>query len=132
LQPPPPQAFTVAQYRDVNVLPLTWSGGVQPLTLTVTGGSLPPGLRLDGALGGIRGSAMSRGTYQSTITIQDSFSPPEVVSGQVTVTVIPPPLALADSLPSHLALNRPFSGRVVALGGIPPYHFNQSAGTLPP
>jgi hypothetical protein len=132
LQPLQAQSFTISQYYDVFVLPINASGGVAPLTFTIAGGNLPPGLRLDSALGLLRGSAITRGTFQSTITIQDSFSPPEVVSGPLTITVLPPPLSVASSLPNQMLLNRPFSGRVVAVGGVPPYHFSQSAGTRPP
>jgi hypothetical protein len=133
LQPLQPQSFTVSQYQDV-ILPLAVSGGVQPLTFSITGGSLPTGLRLESVLDQIRirGSAIPRGTFQATVTIQDSFSPPEVISGPLTISVNAPPFFVASSLPGKLFLNRPFSGRVLAVGGVPPYHFTQSAGTRPP
>jgi hypothetical protein len=108
------------------------SGGVQPLSFNITAGSLPPGIRLDTASGALHGSAMTRGTFQATVTVQDSFSPPEVVSGPLTFTVSAPPFSVSYSLPNKLPLNRPFNGRVVAVGGVPPYHFTQSAGTRPP
>jgi hypothetical protein len=129
-------SYTASQYFDigysVSVIPLG-VGGVYPLTYTLNSGCLPFGLRLDDQFSRIVGAPMTVGVYSCTVTIQDSFTPPEVVSGQVTINVIPPPLAVANSIPQKMLLNRPFSGRVVATGGIPPYQFSLLSGSvLPP
>ena len=131
LQTPPSQAFTVGQFRDVIGLSVGNLRGVQPFTYVLSGGALPFGLRLDSQTGQIRGSATVLGTYPATVTVTDSYSPPEVVTAQITIQVIPPPLSIADSVPRRLSLNRPFSGSIVATGGIPPYHFVKSSGSLP-
>ena len=39
---------------------------------------------------------------------------------------------VTNSLPNTLFVNRPFSGRVVAIGGVPPYSFALESGSLPP
>lgn len=127
------QTFTISQYADLVPITLNVQGGVSPLSFSLTAGSLPVGLRLDRTSGRISGSPITIGTYQTTLTVQDSFSPPEIVSAQLTILVIPLPLSVANSLPPRLPLNRPFNGRVVALGGVPPYHFALGAGSsLPP
>ena len=131
LQAPPPQTFTFGEFGNA-LTALQVNGGVQPLTFTVTAGSLPFGIRLNNQTGDFSGSAQTVGTFPSTVTIQDSFSPPEIVTAQVSIQVVPPALALANSLPSNLLLNRPFSGKLVATGGIPPYHFSLLSGSLPP
>ncbi|HKW74350.1 MAG TPA: putative Ig domain-containing protein [Terriglobales bacterium] len=131
LQAPPPQTFTFGQFGNA-LTALQVNGGVQPLTFTVTGGSLPFGIKLNNETGNFFGSAQTVGTFPSTVTIQDSFSPPEIVTAQVSIHVVPPTLSVANSLPGNLLLNRPFSGRVVATGGIPPYHFSLLSGLLPP
>jgi len=131
LQAPPPQTLTFGQFSSIVIGGISVTGGVPPLTFAVTGGSLPFGIRLNNQTGSFTGSAINVGTYLFTVTIQDSYSPPEVVTAQVTLQVIPPPLALADSLPRQILLNRPFSGKVVATGGIPPYHFSMLSGSLP-
>jgi Putative Ig domain len=132
--PPPPQLFQVGQFQQIVPLSVPYSGGVQPLTYTLTGGSLPRGLRFDfsASAGQITGSAIVIGSYPVTITIQDSYSPPEVVAAQITIQVIPPALFIADSVPRQILLNRPFSGKVIADGGIPPYKFSMTSGSLPP
>jgi large repetitive protein len=55
-----------------------------------------------------------------------------LVTGQVTITVNSAPLLVASSLPRQMLRNRPFSGRVVATGGVPPYTFTLISGPLPP
>ncbi len=132
LQAPAPQTNTVGQFQVIVPIGPVFQGGVFPFTFSLTGSS-PPGLRLDRATGQISGSATAAGNYPSTLIIQDSFSPAEVVSEQLTINVIPPPLSVANSLPSRILQNRPFNGRVIATGGIPPYHFALVSGSsLPP
>jgi len=132
MQSPAPQSFTVSEYVDVgNFYVIFPKGGVPPFTYTITGGTFPSGLRIDGN-GMLRGSAVARGQFAATLTIQDSFTPPEVVPAQVTISVLTPNLSLASSLPQTIPLNRPFSGRLVAVGGVPPYHFTLSSGSVPP
>ena len=131
LQAPPPQTLTFGQFGDIFLGGINVNGGVEPLTFTVTAGSLPFGIRLNNQTGNFTGSATTVGTYPCTVTVQDSYSPPEVVTAQVTIQVIAPPLSLAYSLPRQVLLNRPFSGRLVATGGIPPYQFSLVSGSLP-
>ena len=131
LQAPASQTFTLGQFADNFALFVNSSDGVQPLTFRVSGGTFPEGLKLNGHTGQIGGGALSLGTFVCTITIQDSYNPPEVVSTQVTFQVSAPQLSLADSVPQQILLNRPFNGRVIALGGVPPYRFAVSSGALP-
>jgi hypothetical protein len=131
LQTPPPQTFAVGQYQQTFGITIASSGGVFPLTYTVSGGALPFGMRFFNQTGQIAGSATAVGSYPLSVTIQDSFTPPEVVTAQITINVIPPPLSVAGSLPAQILLNRPFNGRVIALGGIPPYTFSVQSGTVP-
>jgi hypothetical protein len=132
LQAPPPQSFTVGQFQQIFGQSFSQLAGVPPLSFTVTGGSFPQGVHIDSYAGQLTGSATTAGTYVSIVTIQDSFSPPEVVTAHVSVTVLPPPLNIAVSLPGQVFRNRPFSGRVVAIGGIPPYKFTLASGSFPP
>ncbi len=124
------------EYQNAIFLPIpATQGGVSPLAYSVTAGALPPGVWMS-SIGRFSGNPYASGTFQCTVTVQDSLSPPEVVSEQLTIVVNPPALAIANALPSqalsHMLLNRPFSGRVVAIGGVPPYHFLLLSGALPP
>lgn len=130
LQAGGPQSATVGQYQFGAIEP-SFSGGVYPYSFSLSG-TLAPGLLLNGANGEITGTAFTAGVFVSTLTIQDSFSPPEVVTQPVTITVVSPSLNFANSLPNRLLQNHPFSGRVVATGGLPPYHFSVVSGSMPP
>jgi hypothetical protein len=130
----PSQNITFNEFSNINFAAFFSGiqGGLAPLTFTVTGGALPPGLKLNRTTGQLFGSALATGTFVSTITIQDSLKPPEAASQQMTIIVIPPSLGVANSIPSRMLLNRPFSGSVVARGGTPPYSFALIGGSLPP
>ncbi len=132
LQSPPPQSFSIGQYQGLSTVFMPPLAGVPPLTYVVSGGSLPGGVRLNGQSGQFTGGALALGNYAATVTIQDSFSPPEVASAQINFQVLPPTLQIANSLPPTMLLNRPFSGKIVAMGGIPPYHFVLAGGAMPP
>jgi hypothetical protein len=91
---------------------------------------MPPGTHFD-STGQITGAPNAGGTYQFTIAAQDAWTTPTKATEQYTITVKAPSLSVANSLPSRLVLNRPFSGKVIALGGTPPYQFAITSGTLP-
>ena len=116
------QPATITEYQFPFNFNAGITGGFPPVGFSVTSGTMPPGLRFE-SNGTMSGAAYATGTYQFTITAQDSFSPPETATQSMTITVTPPAFTLANSLPSRLALNRPFNGKIVALGGVPPYKF---------
>jgi hypothetical protein len=133
---PPTQTVTARQYLFYSMFIVSFSGGVEPLTWSLRPSCLPPGMKSNVSLFPygtfIVGTPYTVGTFQCTVTIQDSFSPPEAGSQLLTINVLPPPLEDMNSLPVALLLNRPFSGRAIARGGVPPYSFAISSGSLPP
>jgi hypothetical protein len=137
---PPTQTVTARQYSSSTMATVNFSGGVEPLTWSLQPFCLPPGMKSNVGIvpvspysAIIAGTPYTVGTFPCTVTIQDSFSPPEVVSQVLTINVLPPPLSAPSySLPVRLLLNRPFSGRIVAVGGVQPYSFALlTAGSLP-
>ncbi len=131
LTAPSSKAATISAYVDIFPIFLGYGGGVEPLTFSVTGGSLPPGMRFDPSNGNILGSATTPGVYSATFTITDSYSTPEVVSEQVVITVQRPALQVTSSLPSRIPINQSFSSNVVPIGGTPPYSFSLLSGSVP-
>jgi hypothetical protein len=109
-------------------------GGVEPYTYSITAGALPRGVTLQPytSFAILRGTPLVTGTYPVTVTVQDSLSPPDVATRAITITVTRPSLYIASSLPWTIALNRPFSGRAVAAGGLPPYTFALLSGSALP
>jgi hypothetical protein len=117
------QTASVTEFQTPFIVRTGITGGFPPLAFHVSSGNMPPGLRFD-MNGQLTGGANALGTYQFTITAEDSFSPPETATQSFTLTVQPPPLSVANTIPSRLIVNRPFSGRIIAIGGNPPYHFS--------
>ena len=63
------------------------SGGETPYTWSITGGQLPPGLRLVAASNGnrIEGTPTTRGTFTFTLTVRDKGG--QQTSQQTTITI---------------------------------------------
>jgi hypothetical protein len=61
-------------------LTLDGVGGVIPYTWSVSQGTLPGGLSLNPTSGAISGTPTNSGTYDFTIHVFDSETPPEVVT----------------------------------------------------
>jgi hypothetical protein len=126
------QTASVSEFQNTFGPRTNIQGGFPPVRFTVISGSMPPGMKFDNN-GQLSGSAYATGTYQFTLTATDSFSPPEVATQPFTITVQPPLLSVANSIPARIVLNRPFSANVVALGGTPPYTFALASQTsMPP
>lgn len=125
------QAATVTEFQTFLNVHAGIQGGFPPVAYSVSSGTMPPGLKFD-STGQLVGSAYQTGTFQFTLAAQDSFSPPESASQPFTITVTSATLTLQNSLPSRIAVNRPFSGRLVALGGTPPYSFALANGNSLP
>jgi large repetitive protein len=108
------------------------SGGTAPYSCTLITGTLPGGLTL-GAACAVTGTPTAAGTFNVTIHATDSATPTaDQVTGPVTFTVNPvPPLSLTGSLP-NATLGVPYTQTLAATGGIPPYTYALTAGSLPP
>lgn len=129
----PSGTATLLQFENATVAAASGiQGGVPPLNFAVSGG-LPRSMKLNTQTGQISGVPLDTGTFPFVLSAQDSFSPAEVATQPFTITVNPHNLVvMALSLPSRMPLNRVFTGKVIATGGIPPYSFAQGSGTLPP
>jgi hypothetical protein len=105
------------------------SGGTSPYSCTITSGTLPANLVL-GAHCMITGTPITAGT--TTVTVNATDSSTLSTTGPVTITVNPaPPLTLNGSLPNAI-LNQPYEQTLTAKGGIMPYTYAITAGSLPP
>jgi hypothetical protein len=63
------------------------SGGAQPLTWKVTGGQLPPGLKLNPTNGTISGVPTAPGAYRFAVMVTDSNSPAMQIQREFSVIV---------------------------------------------
>jgi Putative Ig domain/NHL repeat len=73
---------------------LTASGGTAPYSWSLSSGSLPAGLHLNGETGAITGTAGTAGTSSFTVKVTDSSSPtPLTATANLSITVAPPTFA---------------------------------------
>src|ERR1035441_6939038 len=109
------------------------SGGVTPYAWSITSGSLPPGLNLDPTSGVISGMATTVGSYPFTLQVSDSQTPPATAAAPLSITVNATLTQLSivtTSLPSG-AQNQTYSAMLAATGGLTPYTWSVTAGSLP-
>lgn len=117
--------------------PLTATGGVPPLTWSISSGSLPPGLSLDSSTGQISGTPTTQGTSSFTAEVTDSAllppnSQPQTATQPLSITVGPPgALAIVTtSLPQANSATL-YSQQIRTTGGIGPFNWTLTSGILP-
>ena len=69
---------------------LAATGGTNPYTWSVLGGSLPPGLSLDPATGAVSGTASAYGEFNFTVQVSDASTPPETASNLLSISISAP------------------------------------------
>jgi Putative Ig domain len=75
--------------------PITAIGGVYPYTWSVTAGKVPDGLTLNSSTGVVSGTPQNVGQSSFTVQVVDSETPPVTATGQVSLTVNAPAVAMA-------------------------------------
>ncbi|MER8830136.1 putative Ig domain-containing protein [Mesorhizobium sp. M0938] len=108
---------------------LAASGGAAPYGYVVTAGALPPGLNLSAA-GDLSGTPTTAGTFNFTVTATDAngFTGVQVYAlsiGAPTITLAP------STLPDGTG-STAYAQALSASGGVAPYAYTVTAGTLPP
>jgi hypothetical protein len=109
------------------------AGGTPPYMLSVSQGSLPPGLALSSTDHTISGSPTTSGVYTFTLEAKDSAMPPATVQHTYTVTIANSGSAvqiLTMFLPPAI-VGRAYSATLVAFRGTQPYTWSIAQGVLP-
>ena len=112
---------------------LTGTGGTAPYSYAVVG-SLPVGLSLNAATGVLSGTTNVAGSFPFSIKVTDSSTgvgAPFSVSKNYTLTVAAPNLTLTPSSLAGIRAGDAYSQQFTAAGGIAPYAYSLSSGTLP-
>lgn len=108
---------------------LTATGGMAPYTWSVTSGALPPGLNLSAA-GVITGTPTATGVSSFTVQVADAESSPQKSTAQLSITIVAP-LSITTTSVLNGTLNTPYRANLAATGGIAPYNWSITAGSLP-
>lgn len=131
----PPPSITSKSLPDANggtpySAVLVAAGGVAPLTWTVTQGTLPPGLSLGGD-GVLSGTPTQGGLFKFSVRAADSSPSPLSASADLSINTVVLPLSIGTQSLPNAVLDAAYKQRVQASGGIPPYTWTISAGSLP-
>jgi len=137
INPPPSiiaQPVTPTVVGSVYVSTISVAGGTSPITWSAPSG-LPPGLSLDTGSGQLSGTPSASGRYTFTIEVTDA---PQVANHLVGVlqqyTIVVNDLLNIDTTGPWLsngAVNAAYTDMIVASGGLPPYTWSLTGGSLP-
>jgi len=104
------------------------SGGTPPYTWAITSGSLPDGLSLDSGTGEISGTPTTIGTFSFTVTVTDTAS--DTATESFSIEIVEQLQMLTTSLPPAME-GFSYSTTVEASGGVTPYTWAVTSGSLP-
>ncbi|NVN97957.1 MAG: DUF11 domain-containing protein, partial [Geobacteraceae bacterium] len=104
------------------------TGGTDPNAYSITGGSLPGGLNLNGDTGALSGTPTATGTFPVTVRTTDASSGD--ISRDYTIYIDSPLSIDTASLPNGTR-NVAYSQTLAKSGGLSPYQWSISSGALP-
>ncbi len=108
------------------------TGGITPYSWAVTTGSLPAGLTLNAATGAISGTPTASGTANFTVTVTDSETPTaKTATANLSIVVNPALSVTTASLPAGVIGTIYPGATLAAAGGITPYTWSITTGSLP-
>ena len=121
----------------ITFSPLTPSGGVAPYTFSITSGTLPTGLNLDPSTGEVKGTPTN--TYATANVVFSVKDANDVIADTTSVisfsvTAVPIPMsAIATTTTQNLTVGTAITSfsPLTPSGGITPYTFSITSGTLP-
>ena len=123
--------YTITVGESFN-LTITPSGGKTPYTNISCSPSSCKGLTLscDNSQAVISGTANSAGTCTFGVSYEDSCSPKQTASGTYTINITCPAMSLTSNL-SDARLCDNYTGNIRVNGGLSPYSWELTSGSLP-
>ncbi len=108
---------------------LSATGGVSPYAWNVASGSLPPGLSLSRA-GVLSGTPTTAGGFVISVNVADSEQPPSVATAMLPISINSALQVMTTTLPNG-SPSVFYSATLAASGGIAPYSWTITQGSLP-
>ncbi|MGH9863700.1 MAG: putative Ig domain-containing protein [Candidatus Acidiferrales bacterium] len=106
------------------------TGGTGARTFSLASGALPTGLSLSAA-GVISGAPTANGTFNFTVRVEDSATTPASDTQALTIRVADL-LSITTTTLANGAFNVAYNAAVSATGGLGPFAWDISSGSLPP
>jgi hypothetical protein len=134
--PAPPSITTTALAAGVEGTAYSQTvaatGGLGALTLTISAGSLPAGLSMNAA-GVITGTPTGpNGTANFTAMVTDHSNPAQSVTKPLSILInLPPAPSISPTTLPGGNVGTPFTHAVAVTGGLGPFTWSVSSGTLP-
>lgn len=109
---------------------LTATGGVQPYTWSLASGTLPAGLSISTS-GVISGTPTATGSTTVKIQVTDSQTPTAALATASKTITVNQPLAISTTSLTSGSVGVAYSASLTATGGVPPYTWSLTSGSLP-
>jgi hypothetical protein len=106
------------------------SGGTAPIMWSVTLGTLPAGLTLNGGTGVISGTPTTPGTFNFTVQAADTSTPQQTATKALSIIVNPAPLAITTTTLPNGTVTVAYNATLQSSGGTAPITWSVT-GTLP-
>lgn len=107
------------------------TGGTPPYTWSITAGTLPAGLTLTLSTGDISGTPTATGTSSFTVRVTDSTTPTAGTATAALSITINAALAITTTTLPGGSVHSAYSATVNASGGVQPYAWSVTSGSLP-
>ncbi len=122
-----PEAMAGQAYSDT----LGVTGGKSPYHWKLTSGTLPQGLTFTGSTGVLAGTTAQTGSYNLTFQVTDSSWPTQLTASAEYVFPVSSVLEITTTLLPQITAGSSYSSSAAGVGGIAPYSWSISSGTLP-